>query len=112
MDVNKIKLLLCSSDQIHTKTSQIKIYKEKLNQSFETTFFDVFSYFKLYGRSETEKYIKNIINKFQVLIITTDKPYYSFDVPFSKEDISYITIDPKGVVADVDRINNTIQVGL
>jgi len=79
MDVNKIKLLLCSSDQIHTKTSQIKIYKEKLNQSFETTFFDVFSYFKLYGRSETEKYIKNIINKFQVLIITTDKPYYSFD---------------------------------
>ena len=40
------------------------------------------------------------------------KPYYSFTVPFSKEDISYITIDPKGVVADVDRINNTIQVGL
>ena len=40
------------------------------------------------------------------------KPYYTFDVPFSKEDISYITIDPKGVVADVDRINNTIQVGL
>jgi hypothetical protein len=40
------------------------------------------------------------------------KPYYTFTVPFSKEDISYITIDPKGVVADVDRINNTIQVGL
>jgi len=40
------------------------------------------------------------------------KPYYTFDVPFSKEDISYITIDPGGVVADVDKINNTIQVGI
>ena len=40
------------------------------------------------------------------------KPYYTLKVPFNKEEIDYITIDPQGVVADVDRANNTIQVGL
>ena len=39
------------------------------------------------------------------------KPYYSLEVPFKKDDIKYIVIDPQGVVADVNRENNTIQVG-
>ena len=39
------------------------------------------------------------------------KPYYSLEVPFKKDDIKHIVIDPQGVVADVNRENNTVQVG-
>lgn len=75
----QLNLLLCSSDSIHTKTSQIKFYKELLSKNFNTTFFDLIDYFKSFGRSESESYIKKIINKFQIILITTDKPYFNFN---------------------------------
>ena len=100
---NQLKLLLCSSDRTHIKTSQIKIFKELLFMNFNTTFFDLFDYFESFGRTQTENYIKNIIKDFQIILIQTDKPFYNFN--FFKE-LKKINNEIIIVYTDGDAIQN------
>ena len=79
----KPRLLFCTSLYFHQKTSYIEIYKKHLEENFDVIYLDILSQFRSYGREEIEKNIKKKINEFDIICITTDKPYYNFN--FFKE---------------------------
>ena len=75
----KPSLLHCTSLYFHQKTSYLKLYTKHMEKNFNYTYFDIITYFKSHGRKETENYVKNIIYRFDIICITTDKPYFSFN---------------------------------
>ena len=77
---SKPSLLHCTSLYLHQKTSYLKLYTNYMKESFNYTYFDVITYFRSNGRNETETYLKKIINQFDIICLTTDKPYFSFNL--------------------------------